>query len=113
MERTEAWWSVADGLQLRVRVTPRGGRDAVEGVETLSDGRAAVKARVRAAPEGGAANEALRRVLAKALGCPPSAVALQAGATTRIKTFCIRGKAAALGAALAQAIEGASQRARQ
>jgi uncharacterized protein len=113
MERKEAWWPVADGIRLRVRVTPRGGRDALDGVETLSNGRAAVKVRVRAAPEGGAATEAVRRVLARTLDCAASAVTLQAGATARIKTFCVQGEPAALGATLARAVEGATSKARE
>ena len=43
---------VADdgGIALAVRLTPKGGRDAIDGIETLADGRAVLKARVRAAP---------------------------------------------------------------
>ncbi len=64
-----------------MRVTPRGGRDAVDGVETLSDGRPVLKVRVRAAPENGAANEGVRRLLAEELELPASAVRLEAGGT--------------------------------
>ena len=53
---------------LDVRLTPRGGRDAIEGVEQLADGRAVLKARVRAAPSEGEANAALCRLIADALG---------------------------------------------
>jgi uncharacterized protein YggU (UPF0235/DUF167 family) len=76
---------------VRVRVTPRGGRDAVEGVEILSDGQRVLKMRVRAAPEDGAANEAARRLLAKALRLAVSAVSLEAGAGSRRKTFGLVG----------------------
>jgi len=82
-------------------VTPRGGRDAVDEVETLSDGRPVLKVRVRAAPEDGAANEGARRLLAKTLRLPASAVRLEAGATARLKTFAIAGEAEALAAGLA------------
>jgi uncharacterized protein YggU (UPF0235/DUF167 family) len=34
---------------LAVRLTPRGGRDAIDGIEQLSDGRRVLKVRVRAA----------------------------------------------------------------
>ncbi|WP_230530433.1 DUF167 family protein [Microvirga roseola] len=95
------WRSRPDGLEVRVRVTPKGGRDAVDGVETLSDGRPVLKLRVRAAPEDGAANEAVRRLLAKTLKVPASAVSLETGATARLKTFSIAGEAEALAAALA------------
>jgi uncharacterized protein YggU (UPF0235/DUF167 family) len=95
------WHLRTDGLEVRVRVTPKGGRDAIDGVEALSDGRQVLKARVRAAPEDGAANEGVRRLLAKALGLPASAVRLEAGATARLKTFLIAGEAEALAAELA------------
>ncbi len=95
------WRIRPDGLEVRVRVTPRGGRDAVEGVEALSDGRRVLKVRVRAAPEGGAANEGVGRLLAPALGLPASAVRLEAGATARLKTFSIAGEAEPLAAELA------------
>ncbi|MFL5336408.1 MAG: DUF167 family protein [Geminicoccaceae bacterium] len=95
------WRLHPDGLEVRVRVTPRGGRDAIEGVETLADGQPVLKVRVRAAPEGGAANEGVRRLLAKALARPASAVGLEAGATARVKTYLIAGDARALAGQLA------------
>jgi uncharacterized protein (TIGR00251 family) len=101
-----AWRERGEGIELRLRVTPRGGRDAIDGLETLSDGRQVLKVRVRAAPEEGAANEAVRRLLAKALGQPVSAVALAAGATARVKTLRIEGDPTVLGAALASLAEG-------
>ena len=36
------------GVVLAVRLTPKGGRDAIDGVETLGDGRPVLNARVRA-----------------------------------------------------------------
>jgi uncharacterized protein YggU (UPF0235/DUF167 family) len=99
-----AWRIVPGGIEVRVRVTPRGGRDAVEGVEALSDGRAVVKVRVRAAPEDGAANEAVRRTLAKALDRPASAVSLKAGAAARVKTLAVAGDGGALSERLARLV---------
>jgi len=99
---TAAWRVRPDGLEVRVRVTPRGGRDAIDGVETLSDGRPVLKVRVRAVPEDGAANEGVRRCLAKALNVPASAVSLEAGATARLKIFSISGEGGMLAAALAK-----------
>jgi len=95
------WRPVAGGLEIRVRVTPRGGRDGIDGVEALADGRTVLKVRVRSAPEDGAANEAVRRLLAKALGVPASAISLASGATARVKTFRIAGDEPACAAALA------------
>jgi uncharacterized protein YggU (UPF0235/DUF167 family) len=74
-----------------VRLTPKGGRDAIDGVEVLADGRSVLKARVRAAPSEGEANDALCRLIAKALNVPPRDVSLTAGATSRIKRLIIAG----------------------
>lgn len=83
-----------------LRLTPKGGRDAIDGVETLSDGRAVLKARVRAAPTEGEANDALRRLIAKSVGVPLRDVTLAAGATARIKRLAISGDGPTLVAAL-------------
>ena len=84
--------SDAAGITIRVRLTPRGGRDAVDGVETLSDGTAVLKARVRAAPENGSANAALEELLAETFDVPKSAVAVTRGAGSRVKTVRIAGE---------------------
>lgn len=85
---------------MSVRLTPKGGRDAIDGIATLADGRAVLKARVRAAPSEGEANEALGRLIAKAAGVPPRSVTLVAGATARIKQLAIAGDGQAIVAAL-------------
>ena len=56
---------------------------------------------MRTAPEDGAANESVRRLLAKALRLPASAVSLGAGATARLKTFVVSGEGEALAKNLA------------
>jgi uncharacterized protein YggU (UPF0235/DUF167 family) len=86
-----AWRAVEGGLEVRVRVTPRGGRDAIDGVGPLSDRTLILKLRVRAVPEDGAANEAVRRILARALDVATAAVSLRAGPTARIKTLLVQG----------------------
>jgi len=95
-----AWSAAPDGVVVTVRLTPKGGRDSIDGTETLSDGRAVLKARVRAIPSEGEANVALGRILAKALGVPPRQVEIVGGATSRIKRVKILGDTAALAAAL-------------
>jgi uncharacterized protein (TIGR00251 family) len=95
-----AWTAAADGVTVTVRLTPKGGRDAIDGVETLSDGREVVKARVRAIPSEGEANAALGSLLAKALGVPPRSVEIVGGATSRIKRVKISGDCASLVSAL-------------
>lgn len=94
------WIVSPTGLSLSVRLTPKGGRDAIDGTEVLADGRAVLKARVRAAPTEGEANAALVRLLAKALDVAPRRVSVVAGTTARIKRVMIEGDRAALAAAL-------------
>ena len=96
----QPWSAVAGGVALDVRLTPKGGRDAIDGVETLSDGRSVLKVRVRAAPSEGEANEALCRLIAKSLGVASRAVTLTSGATSRIKRLTIVGDVSALISAL-------------
>ncbi|WP_095084126.1 DUF167 family protein [Mesorhizobium sophorae] len=85
-----------DGIDLFVRLTPNAALDRLESIETLADGRSHLKARVRAVPENGAANQALERLLAKALGVSVSAVSIVAGGTARLKTVRIAGDRAML-----------------
>ena len=100
MVAARPWSAVAGGVALAVRLTPKGGRDAIDGIEQLADGRSVLKARVRAAPSEGEANAALIRLIAKAVGVPPRDVALAAGATARIKRLTIAGDPPTLIAAL-------------
>jgi uncharacterized protein YggU (UPF0235/DUF167 family) len=90
---------------LAVRLTPKGGRDAIDGVERLADDRPVLKARVRAAAIDGEANAALVRLLAKSLGVAPRQVSLVAGASARIKRLKIEGAGPALAAALERIVE--------
>jgi len=92
---TGAFRATASGVVLRVRLTPSGGADRIDGVAADAAGVAHVKARVRAAPEGGKANAALEALLAKALGVARSAVGVERGATARVKSVRIDGVDAA------------------
>ena len=86
-------WRVASGaVLLSLRLTPKSSKDALEAIETLSDGRRVLKARVRAAPEDGKANLALLRLLADQLDCPIRALSLTSGATSRAKVHGIEGE---------------------
>jgi uncharacterized protein YggU (UPF0235/DUF167 family) len=96
------FFRVSDGhVLVQLRLTPKGGRDALDGVGTLADGRRVLQARVRAAPDKGAANAALELVLAKALGVPRSAVTLVSGHTARLKSVRIDGDVEEIAARLA------------
>ncbi|SFC47558.1 hypothetical protein SAMN05428997_10781 [Bosea sp. CRIB-10] len=95
-----AWSVTPDGLAIAIRLTPRGGRDSLDGIETLADGRQVLKAWVRAAPSEGEANAALIALLAKELQTSRSQMTLTAGAGARLKRIVVRGDAEALAAQL-------------
>ena len=94
------WRLAGDAVLVSVRLTPKSSRDALEGVEALSDGRKVLKARVRAVPENGKANEALLRLLSKSLDVPLRDLALVSGATGRTKVIRFAGHGEALVARL-------------
>lgn len=71
--------------RLEVRVTPRSSRDRVD-----LDGFS-IKVWTTAAPTDGQANEAVRRLLAKALGLAPSRLSLVRGDSSRSKVFEVEG----------------------
>jgi len=95
-----AWSAAQNGVYITLRLTPKGGRDSIDGIEAMSDGRSVLKARVRAAPHEGAANEALAALLAKSLSVAPRSVAIVGGATSRIKRVHVAGDAVVLTAKL-------------
>jgi hypothetical protein len=94
------WTVTTDGLMLAVRLTPKGGRDAVETVERMADGRSVLKVRVRAAASEGGANAALVKLIARTLDVAARDVSLVAGATARLKRVKVGGSGAALAATL-------------
>jgi uncharacterized protein (TIGR00251 family) len=98
------WQAVPGGLVISVRLTPKGGRDAIDGVEQRADGKAVLKARVRAAPHEGAANDALVALLAHVLTVAPRDVSIVGGAIARIKRVKIAGDPARLASMLAKAL---------
>src|SRR5262245_18645206 len=94
------WTASVDGVVVTVRLTPRGGRDAIEGIAQLADGRSAIKARVRAAASEGDANAALVNLIANALGVAARDVRLVTGTGARIKRLKIAGAGPVLAATL-------------
>ncbi len=97
------WRATPAGIAIRVRLTPRSQRDGIESLEDTAEGLA-LKARVRAIPESGAANAALERLVAEWLGVPKSTVAVVAGGKSRLKTVAIAGNAEALQRQLADRV---------
>jgi len=94
------WTAAADSVVVVVRLTPRGGRDVIDGVAQLADGRSVLKVRVRAAARAGEANAALMKLIAKSLGVAVRDVSLVAGASARLKQLRISGAGAMLAATL-------------
>ncbi|MBM3627461.1 MAG: hypothetical protein FJX21_06540 [Alphaproteobacteria bacterium] len=94
------------GATLAVRLVPRGGRDALDGVEADAAGRALLRARVSAPPADGEANAALLALLARALGLPRRALAIESGATQRTKRIRIDADARAVAARLEAILGG-------
>jgi uncharacterized protein len=78
---------VTKGVIIRVRITPRSSRDAIDDV----DEQGALRIRVTAPPAEGAANAAVVRSLAKVLGVPRGAVSIVSGARGRHKRIRIEG----------------------
>lgn len=90
-----------DAAVVHVRVTPKGGRNAIE---APVEGR--LRVRVAAAPADGAANDAARKLIAKAAGVSRSSVELIRGAKAREKSLRVAGVTAdALAAKLLERVK--------
>jgi uncharacterized protein len=85
------WKACDDHIRLALRLTPNGGRDAIDGVEADSDGETLLKARVTSMPEKGKANKALILLIARSLRIPRSSISLVSGETARKKILRIEG----------------------
>jgi uncharacterized protein len=96
----DPWRYSTQGIGVALRVTPRGGRDDIDGIETLANGRVVLRLRVRAIAEGGEANRAVTELFAKILGAPRARVRIVSGTTSRLKQIAIDGDPRKLGEAL-------------
>ena len=94
------WRYSIGGISIALRVTPRGGRDGIDGIETLANGRSVLKVRVRAIADGGEANKAVTELLAGALRVPKASVKILSGATSRLKQVAVDGDPKWLGETL-------------
>jgi uncharacterized protein len=103
------WAPSAEGLVVTVRVTPKAGRDSIDGTTRLADGRVVLRARVSAAPSEGEANSALAHLIAKTLRVAPRDVSLVGGATSRIKRILIKGDVLTIATALEKIGEAAAR----
>ncbi|MBL9011859.1 MAG: DUF167 domain-containing protein [Alphaproteobacteria bacterium] len=82
-----------DDVLLRVRATPGARRPGLDGLAEGPEAQTALKVRVRAKAEDGKANADLIETLAVALGRPRSSLSVAAGASARLKTVRIAGRA--------------------
>lgn len=73
------------GAEIAVRVTPRAARNRVVAVD------GAIRVHVTAVPEGGKANAAAQKLLAKALGVAKTRLELIRGQGARDKVFRVNG----------------------
>jgi uncharacterized protein (TIGR00251 family) len=89
---------------LAVRLTPRAGRDGLDGVGTDADGRPVLRVRLAAPPVDGAANEALIAFLAGLLDLRKKDVAIRSGHAARTKIVELTGTPDMLLARLDRAI---------
>jgi uncharacterized protein (TIGR00251 family) len=74
---------------LSVRVTPRSAKPGIGAWRIGADGREELEVRVAQAPTDGAANAAVVKLLAAALGVSRSELSIISGATSRHKRIAI------------------------
>jgi len=92
MSQASDWLtSRQDGVRLSVKVRPRAARAAIQGVEVEGE-RAHLVVKVAAPPEGGKANAATIRLLARSCGVAAGALSLVSGAAGRRKVVDVRGE---------------------
>ena len=92
---------------MRVRITPKSSKDMIDGIETTAEGPA-LKARVRAVPADGEANQALLTLLAGWLGVPKGSLRLAHGGKSRVKSVEIAGNSERIETRLAERLAGFS-----
>jgi uncharacterized protein YggU (UPF0235/DUF167 family) len=86
------WLSAhAAGVRVALKVTPRAAHSTVDGVTLDARGQARLAVRVTAAPDGGKANEAVIRLLAKRGRLPARDLRLISGAGARSKVLQVDG----------------------
>lgn len=97
MESKSADWLTrrADGVRLSVKVTPRAAKVGIVGVVD-EDARTYLALKVAAPAEGGKANAATLKLLARHCGVAASALSLVSGAGSRRKVLDVQGETARL-----------------
>ncbi len=76
-------------VHVKIRLTPKAARNALDGLVSGAGGQVFLAARVTAAPEQGRANAALIKLLSKAWHLPRTRLSVARGASSRLKTIAI------------------------
>jgi uncharacterized protein len=100
---------VAGGVRLAVRLTPKASAERIIGLAAEADGGVVLKVAVTAAPEGGKANAALIKLLARSFRLPPRDFEVVRGLTDRRKVVAVTGAPHALSARIAEGLRPWSQ----
>ncbi len=93
--------AVADGVLLALRLTPKAGRDRIDGLVAHTEGQLRLQIRLAAPPVEGAANRALIAFLANALNLRKADVTIRSGETARRKRVHLAGDAGVIAQRLA------------
>jgi uncharacterized protein (TIGR00251 family) len=96
--------ATSDGVRLAVRLTPKASAERIVGLADEADGGVVLKVAVTAAPEGGKANAALLKLLARAFRLPQRDFAVVRGQSDRRKTVAVTGVPAALAARITEGL---------
>lgn len=88
-----AFTRTVDGVHVRLRLTPKAAANRITGLHKNEQGQAVLKAQVTTAPEGGKANAALVKMLAREWKLAKSSIEVIHGATDRNKTLLVTGDA--------------------
>ena len=97
---TQAWRLDKDGVRLFIALIPKSSRDSIEGIVDTVSGKA-FKARVRAIPDKGKANQALIKLVSKWVGVPKTSIELISGSRSKLKTVKIYGDSSEISKQLA------------
>ncbi len=76
---------------IAVRLQPKASRAGIDGIGLDAEGRGFLRVRVTEPPEGGKANRALVKLLAKATHLPPRDLAIVSGQKDRNKIIAVDG----------------------
>ncbi|OHC73667.1 MAG: hypothetical protein A3G18_02820 [Rhodospirillales bacterium RIFCSPLOWO2_12_FULL_58_28] len=109
VHKASPFTAAPSGVKVNVKLAPKAGHNRISGFADDADGNCVLKASVTAAPEGGKANAALIRMLAKEWGLPKTSLEVAVGASGRRKTLFIKGDAEMLGRRLNQWADNARE----